>query len=200
MKQDTSYHTSPSIPQWGPPVEQANNVQSSTEDRQALLQAKKREALLASVAEQQDATGRYKRRDSDANFIYNENEEETLVYMHKIMREDTLAGVMLRYGCQQDAFRKINRLWPNDNIQTRSHVFLPVEACSVKGKKIDDINVDLLNSVQENAKRNAAPYPKKPMTGQDSAADSDVVPSPVQSEISLNISNADDVSLKHELG
>lgn len=142
MKQDKAYSSSPSTPHWGPKIAGLSGVApGSLEDRQALLQAKKREALLLGSAEEtRDSSGRYKRRDSDADLHANstsEHDVDALVYVHKIQREDTLAGVMLKYGCQPDVFRKVNRFWPNDNIQVRNHVFMPVEACTVRGKRVD---------------------------------------------------------------
>ena len=110
------------------------------EERQAMVQAKKREALLlASAHIQTDKTGRFKRRDSDTNIcVPSEHDEDALVYVHKVQPADTLAGVMIKYNCQQAVFRKVNRFWPNDNIHIRTHVFLPVEACGVRGKKVED--------------------------------------------------------------
>jgi hypothetical protein len=120
------------------------------EERQAMVQAKKREALLlASAHIQTDKTGRFKRRDSDVNIcVPSEHDEDALVYVHKVLPADTLAGVMIKYNCQQAVFRKVNRFWPNDNIQIRTHVFLPVEACGVRGRKLEDAqeSVDLLGS------------------------------------------------------
>jgi hypothetical protein len=130
---------------------------SAVEERQAMIQAKRREALLlADAHERPDLNGRYKRRDSDADLssVISPTglDEDALVYVHKIQHHDTLAGVMIKYSCQPEVFRKVNRLWPNDNIQFRKHVFLPVDACTVRGTKIENIgaNLDLLGSELEN--------------------------------------------------
>jgi hypothetical protein len=164
MKQDKTYSPSTATRSWGPKIENPLEVATGlSEDRQALLQAKKREALLLGGAEQtKDASGRYKRRDSDSNIHAGQTPDadpNALVYVHKIQREDTLAGVMLKYGCQQDVFRKVNRFWPNDNIQVRNHVFLPVEACSVRGKKVSGPHSgpDLLGAAIEDLAKTTAP-------------------------------------------
>jgi hypothetical protein len=140
-----------SVPEWGPSIDPAPQLAAGThEERQAMVQAKKREALLlASAHTQTDKAGRFKRRDSDTNIcVPPEHDEDALVYVHKVLPADTLAGVMIKYNCQPAVFRKVNRFWPNDNIHIRTHVFLPVEACGVRGKKVEDVqeNFDLLES------------------------------------------------------
>jgi hypothetical protein len=140
-----------SVSEWGPKIEATPRLAAGTqEERQAMVQAKKREALLlASAPVQADKTGRFKRRDSDADISAPAaHDEDALVYVHKVGPADTLAGVMIKYNCQQAVFRKVNRFWPNDNIHIRTHVFLPLEACSVRGKKLDDAQeiFDLLES------------------------------------------------------
>lgn len=163
MKQDRTHIGSPTTSKWGPKGSGAGqDVANSLEDRQALLQAKRRQALLlGSVEPIRDSSGRVKRRDSDdGNRIESSPvEEDALVYVHKIRREDTLAGVMLKYGCQPDVFRKVNRFWPNDNIQVRNHVFLPVEACTIRGKKVDGphAGLDLLGPAIEDLAKTTKP-------------------------------------------
>ena len=106
------------------------------------MQARKRETLLAANGYfMPDVSGRYKKRDSDETDHTSPPPEEqddknALVYVHKVKPEDTLAGVMIKYSCQPNVFRKANRLWPNDSIQVRKTVVLPVDACGVKGRKI----------------------------------------------------------------
>lgn len=159
QKTNSNFTTRTVVPAWGRSVESTQQMTvSAVEERQAMVQAKKREALLlADVHERPDMTGRYKRRDSGADFsgIVSslDSDQDALVYVHRIQPHDTLAGVMIKYSCQPEVFRKINRLWPNDNIQTRKQVFLPVDACNVRGKRIDNVgaNLDLLSSQFENA-------------------------------------------------
>lgn len=152
MKQDRSYGTRQSALQWGPRSAPATSTPGSIEERKARLETKKREALLlASAAEAQDSSGRFKRRDSDADLSTSnpaESDQDALVYMHKIQKGDTLPGVIIKYNCQAEAFRKLNRFWPNDNIQTRTHVLIPVDACSARGRKVDSpyLSQDLFDS------------------------------------------------------
>ncbi len=194
MKQDKSYASSPTSSQWGPSTANMSSaVQHPLEDRQSLLQAKKREALLvASTAENQDLNGRHKRRDSDAYTRDEETEGDTLVYIHKIKREDTLAGVMLKYGCGSDAFRKVNRFWPNDNIQTRKQVFLPVASCAVRGKKVDQ--PDLLGTALEELKLDNK-LAHRSLSGSQTG---DGTSSPTHSDLSRIVSNAADHGLRHD--
>ncbi|KAK5324019.1 hypothetical protein LTR93_004806 [Exophiala xenobiotica] len=143
MKQDKSYGTKVSTQKWGPSSHDApaSAVQEAIEERKAMVQAKKREALLLpNASENRDSLGRYKRRDSDAGASGStptDSAEDALVYLHEVQQGDTLAGVIIKYNCQADPFRKINRFWPNDNIQTRTHVLVPLEGCAARGKKVD---------------------------------------------------------------
>lgn len=152
MKQDRSYGPKQPALKWGPANEPGTAVPGSIEERKAKLEAKKREALLiASAAEAQDSSGRFKRRDSDADLTTSkstDSDQDALVYMHKVQKDDTLPGVIIKYNCQAEAFRKLNRFWPNDNIQTRTHVLVPVDACSARGRKVDSpyLSQDLFDS------------------------------------------------------
>ncbi|MCJ1466721.1 hypothetical protein MMC07_005341 [Pseudocyphellaria aurata] len=131
--------------QWGPPASGESKVGlGSREDRRAQVQAKKREALLAANGYlAPDASGRYKRRDSEESGATSAppgdaDDRDALVYIHEVKPSDTHAGVMIKYNCQPNAFRKANRLWPNDSIQVRKTLVLPVDACGVKGRKLAD--------------------------------------------------------------
>ena len=143
-----------SVQRWGPGAESTSQpAAGSGEERQALVQAKKRDVLLlANAHEGRDSIGKYKRRDSNTNLSSSvpqgDHEEDALVYMHRVKAEDTMAGVMIKYSCSPAAFRKVNRFWPNDNIQIRTHVLLPVDACGIRGKKVEN-NLDLLASEHE---------------------------------------------------
>ncbi|KAI9821172.1 MAG: hypothetical protein M1827_003906 [Pycnora praestabilis] len=131
--------------QWGPAGAAERKVGGgSRESREALVQAKQREHLLAANGHSlTDSKGKFKRRVSDdaisASAPPAEHEEkDALVYLHHVKPEDTLAGVMIKFSCEPAVFRKANRLWPNDSIQVRKTVILPVEACAVKGKSIPE--------------------------------------------------------------
>lgn len=143
MTQDRNYGLKQSQAEWGP-KSQTTPKPTSAEEHQALLQAKRREAILLQSAQAnagKDTLGRYKRKDSDASIgrppIDSANDSDILVYRHKVQPNDTMAGVVIKYSCQPEAFRKANRFWPNDNIQRRDHVVLPVDACSIRGRKTE---------------------------------------------------------------
>ena len=132
-------------PQWGPVAPADKDLGLGTrERRRAELEAKKRERLLiANGHTLPDGVGRYKRRASDererASVFPTETEDrDALVYLHHVKPGDTLAGVIIRYNCQPNVFRKANRMWPNDSIQVRKTVVLPIDACGLKGRKIPD--------------------------------------------------------------
>jgi hypothetical protein len=153
MKQDKNYTTKVTAPSWGPSVGTSlDATRDALEQRQAMVQAKKREALLlASDTENRDSLGRFKRRDSDAETAIGTQPDEheyALVYLHKVERSDTLAGVMIKYNCPPEQFRKVNRFWPNDNIQTRTRVLVPLEGSTVRGRKVDSpyLSRDLFDS------------------------------------------------------
>ncbi|KAI9732568.1 MAG: hypothetical protein M1834_003904 [Cirrosporium novae-zelandiae] len=130
---------------WGPAGLGDNQIGvGSKEETQALILARKREALLNSEDyTYPDSRGNYKRRMSDdiqAGPIPPSVDEDgdALIYVHKVKPEDTMAGILLKYACQPEAFRKANRMWPNDSIQTRRTVVLPVDACAVKGTPVPE--------------------------------------------------------------
>lgn len=139
---------------WGPSGPSTPEIGSGTkEERQALVQAKKREALL--LADSDPITSRnflHKRRDSGGYFdqpLDPEHDEDALAYIHHVQATDSITGVTIKYGCQAAVFRKANGFWPNDNIQSRKTVLLPVEACTVKGRRIHEEQPDLLGSDNE---------------------------------------------------
>ncbi|QKX54850.1 uncharacterized protein TRUGW13939_01939 [Talaromyces rugulosus] len=136
---------------WGPSTPSTSQIGAGTrEERQALVQAKKREILLLANGDSvSDLKGRYKRKDSmdrtETHTTEEEQNEEALVYVHHVQPSDTMTGLSIKYGCQLAIFRKANGFWPSDSIQTRKTVLLPAEACSVKGRRIaKPDNLDLL--------------------------------------------------------
>ncbi|RVX74714.1 hypothetical protein B0A52_01841 [Exophiala mesophila] len=142
MRQDRLYSSTnkPAL-EWGPNFSASAPTHDLIEERKSKLESKKREALLlAAAADTQDSIGRYKRRDSNGDTSLStspDSSQDTLVYMHKVTKDDTMAGVVIKYNCQGESFRKVNRFWPNDNIQTRTHVLVPLDACSARGRKVD---------------------------------------------------------------
>lgn len=105
-----------------------------------MVRAMKRKDLLnATQGLVPDAVGRIKRRNSDerlsASAPPGDNEDrDALVYIHTVRPQDTLAGISIKYNCEQAILRKSNRMWPNDSVQTKKTVVLPVDACGVKGR------------------------------------------------------------------
>lgn len=87
-----------------------------------------------------DVSGRFKKRRSDEDLrgsaAQSEDTDEHLVYIHHVQPSDTYAGVVLRYRCREDAFRRANGLWSRDNtyIQARKWLALPVDACEIRGR------------------------------------------------------------------
>ncbi|KAL8828059.1 MAG: hypothetical protein Q9191_002814 [Dirinaria sp. TL-2023a] len=134
--------------QWGPAGTGERTIGAGTkEDRILQVQAKRRQALLQANGHLNfDGAGRFKRRDSDDMNATSappgqSEDRDTLVYVHKVKPEDTLAGILIKYNCPAPIFNKANRLWPNDKIQIRKVVFLPIDACGVKGHRLSDDEV-----------------------------------------------------------
>lgn len=134
----------PGLPSaWGPSTSNTKKSQpSSREERQALVQAKKREMLLQADGETfADSRGKHKRKDSgdgrNPNFSASDRGEgNALVYIHHVQPNDSLTGVSIRYGCPLAVLRKANGFWPSDTIQSRKSVVLPTDSCSLKGRRI----------------------------------------------------------------
>ncbi|KAJ6258437.1 hypothetical protein Dda_6477 [Drechslerella dactyloides] len=113
--------------EWGPSGAQANPEEPRKQNLRAALLTNN----VLSAAEQQ------KRRSSlssDTGAATHETErDDVLVYVHNVQPTDTLARVLLIYDIEPEALRKANRLWPNDNIQMRSQLYLPIHNCAAKG-------------------------------------------------------------------
>ncbi|KAJ5225448.1 hypothetical protein N7468_006673 [Penicillium chermesinum] len=164
-----------STPTWGPSGPASPEIGTGTkEERQALVQAKKREALL--LADSDLISGRnirHKRRDSEDYFDQApdpEQDEDALAYVHQVQPSDSITGVTIKYGCQVAVFRKANGFWPSDSIQSRKTVLLPVDACSVKGRPIRTTEpLDLLGPDTEDASGSSiTPDVEAPSTEQSS--------------------------------
>lgn len=158
-------------------------------ERDAMLRARKRAGILESAGEFSgalDDNGNYKRKTSleeRREEDRHDEDEGALVYIHHVQPNDTLAGVVLKYNCQPAVFRKANRLWPNDSIQVRKVVVLPVDACSVKGRPCEPPSaegVDLLAptpSMEEPPSNTdtTSPFPNSPFQG-DAVSENDDEP------------------------
>ncbi|KAF2705620.1 carbohydrate-binding module family 50 protein [Pleomassaria siparia CBS 279.74] len=129
--------------QWGVSSSSSSQVGAGTqEERESLVRAMKRKDLLtANEHIISDSVGRFKRRNSDdrtsASAPPGENEDrDALVYIHHVRPQDTLAGITIKFNCQPAVLRKANRMWPNDSVQTKTTIVLPVDACGVKGRPV----------------------------------------------------------------
>lgn len=130
---------------WGPapPTEQPGIgviAGGTLAAREAALKAAKTASVLEShdgVNGGLDVTGRHKRRNSDDVKPLATETEEVLVYVHWVQSSDTYQGLILRYKCREDAFRRANGLWSRDTIQTRKWLTIPVDACELRGRPCD---------------------------------------------------------------
>ncbi|KAF2217698.1 carbohydrate-binding module family 50 protein [Cercospora zeae-maydis SCOH1-5] len=153
--------TSTSAPpaEWGPSA--GSRARSggigggTTEEQTAALRAQKRKAMLTGQeSSYADTLGKFKRRLSDDRTTTSAppgdaDERDALAYVHQVTKNDTLPGITIRYNISANMLRKANRMWPNDSVQMRKTLFLPVDACGVKGKPATAAQVDLLGSESE---------------------------------------------------
>ena len=195
-------------PQWGP----SGNVEKqlghgSREDRLAQVQAKKRQTLLtANGYMAPDFSGRYKRRNSEDRMASSEppmehEDRDALVYLHNVRPNDTLAGITIKYKCELNIFRKANRLWPNDSIQIRKTVVLPVDACSIRGRKVPEPQAQPSPSKNRYSEDDMLTPTNVHHPWGDSAASSETIEVPLSSiSVSppISISNPDNTSWKHD--
>lgn len=139
-KNSARFSVRAAVDEWGPSGSAERQIaQGSQEERLAKLQAKKREVLLqANGHAEPDRMGQYKRRTSIEEPAISPRDHlmEMPVYLHHVQKSDTLAGLSIRYNCAQSTIRRANRLYPNDTIQIRRKAYLPVDECSVRGKKV----------------------------------------------------------------
>ncbi|OAQ71187.1 LysM domain-containing protein [Pochonia chlamydosporia 170] len=130
---------------WGPspppPIRAFDDVGvGSLAQRRDALRAAKTASVLEShegVNGGLDITGRHKRRTSDEMAHIDGEPEEHLAYLHNVDPTDTYAGIILRYKCREDVFRKSNGLWSRDSVQTRKWLIIPVDVCEIKGCPCD---------------------------------------------------------------
>lgn len=148
---------------WGPQAPtSAPSVGSigmgSREEVEDAVRAQKRKDMLTRGESYADSLGRIKRRTSneDRGGIAcsappgDHERRDALVYLHHVRKEDTLAGITIRYNCSAMALRKANRMWPNDTVQSRPVLILPVDACGVKGKPVSELEaMDLLGDEKD---------------------------------------------------
>ncbi|KAA6415088.1 MAG: carbohydrate-binding module family 50 [Lasallia pustulata] len=193
--------------QWGPAGSTERYVgHGSREDRLAQVQAIRRERLLAANGHAlPDSSGRLKRRGSDVRPSMSappaeREDRDALVYIHHVKPSDTLAGVMIKYNCQAPVFRKANRLWPNDSIQVKKTVILPVEACGVKGRKIAE-PAESIDMLGDGAVGESTPTSSHATPWGDPAQDSSAKETPLSSiptSPSIAASNGEEAPWKHD--
>ncbi|KAK5119637.1 hypothetical protein LTR85_007466 [Meristemomyces frigidus] len=143
---------------WGPSAPTSHPTKGSIgagtrEEQTAAFRAQKRKDMLTrQESSYADTLGKFKRRLSDdhasASAPPGEHEDrDALVYVHHVKKDDTLAGITIKYNCSANVLRKANRMWPNDTVQTRQAIVLPVDACGVKGKPVPGPQaIDLLST------------------------------------------------------
>ncbi|QGI85273.1 hypothetical protein CEK25_012002 [Fusarium fujikuroi] len=170
---------------WGPAPPQEPNLNDvgagSLAERETALKAARRAMVLEShdgVNGGLDVSGNHKRRNSDESTPEQSQAQEYLVYIHKVESSDTYAGIILKYQCREDAFRKANGLWTRDSIQVRKWLTIPVDACDVRGRPCDPPSwhnahsVDLLAptpAVEENSSALHDDFFSRPINGTPSA-------------------------------
>ncbi|KFY78650.1 hypothetical protein V499_02236 [Pseudogymnoascus sp. VKM F-103] len=144
-KRQNSFTPSPAFSEWGPPGK-PNKGKGRDIAAESLAARNSAVNVLKTASAMQDhegtnsglQIGRHKRRTSDdLTGPAVDDDTDALVYVHHVKQTDTLPGVILKYNCDPAVFRKANRLWPNDVIQFRKTVLVPVDACAVRGVPCD---------------------------------------------------------------
>ncbi|THY10496.1 hypothetical protein D6D02_06378 [Aureobasidium pullulans] len=148
-------NTSAPPKQWGVPTTTSSPAigVGSREERESLVRAEKRRQLMNATPEH-NTIGHYKRRSSEDGPSAsappeNGHDRDALVYVHHVKPDDTLAGITIKYNIHPSALRRANRMWPNDRIQARKTILLPVDQCAVKGTRLNG-SEDLYQLTQEN--------------------------------------------------
>ncbi|KAG5755998.1 hypothetical protein H9Q69_000123 [Fusarium xylarioides] len=170
---------------WGPAPPQEPNLNDvgagSLAEWETALKAARRAMVLEShdgVNGGLDVSGNHKRRNSDESTPEQTQAQEYLVYIHKVEPSDTYAGIILKYQCREDAFRKANGLWTRDSIQVRKWLTIPVDVCDVRGRPCDPPSwhnahsVDLLAptpAAEENSSVVHDDFFSRPINGRPSA-------------------------------
>ena len=189
--------------QWGPSTGAERQLgKGSREERLAKVQAKKRETLSqANRGAPLNAPATFKRRISDAKSPKLgdvEDDGDALVYLHHVKTGDTLAGVMIKYNCQPAVFRKANRLWPNDSIQYRKTVVLPVDACGVKGRKIESVP-SLQHFVDGPSETSKIPINEQIPWSESARSDPKATPLPsIPTSPSISVTGPEEPAWKHD--
>ncbi|KAF2734597.1 hypothetical protein EJ04DRAFT_512441 [Polyplosphaeria fusca] len=178
--------SSSSVPKkWGPSSSSAQIGTGPQEERENLVRAmKRRDMLTAGEHLVADSVGRIKRRTSDERLSASappseSDDRDALVYIHHVRPQDTLAGITIKFNCQAAILRKANRMWPNDTVQTKDTIVLPVDACGVKGKPVpgpEEQHEDLLLGDWGNSATTTTgkPNPQPPPNGWDGSTEGQI--------------------------
>lgn len=188
--------------EWGPQLQHNDIGAGTSEGRAELIRDAKRKALLSGDGDVNPTT-RHKRRTSDditaAFTSHEESDSDSLVYVHHVKAGDTLPGISIKYNCQATVLRQANRIWPNDPIQSRKLIYIPVDASAVKGKQVPGPNCqiveeDLLGDYTEDLMQHESPQlSRSPKFGASAFEDSAPVPLSPSSA-----SNNTEMEYKHE--
>lgn len=128
---------------WGPepPSSRRPRLQDvgagSMAEREASLRAMRTASVLESHPGVNGGLDFKKRNSDDVPRDSPQQQQEVaehLVYIHHVQPSDTYAGIVLKYRCREDVFRKANGLWSRDGIQIRKWLVIPIDACEVKGR------------------------------------------------------------------
>lgn len=147
---NTAKSWGPAPPTHGPKLDDV--AAGSLAERQSALKAARTASVLQShdgVNGGLDVSGKHKRRDSNevAPASQAQAHEEYLVYVHHVQPNDTYAGLILRYKCHEDAFRRANGLWSRDSVQTKKWLTIPVDACEIRGRPCEAPSGDSTSAV-----------------------------------------------------
>ncbi|KAL0944202.1 LysM domain-containing protein [Colletotrichum truncatum] len=174
LKRDYSTPPRKTPKAWGPEPPSSSRpghqdiATGSLAERDTALKAARTASVLEShegVNGGLDVAGRYKRRNSDEvarDAVQDDVVQDQLVYIHHVQPTDTYAGIVLKYRCREDAFRKANGLWSRD-IQVRKWLAIPVDACEIKGRPCeppshDHQGVDFLAPTPETRSAHCAEF------------------------------------------
>jgi hypothetical protein len=153
-----TYSTTTMKSDWGPKLQHNDIGAGSRDGRAQMLRDAKRKALLSGRDDMLNPATLHKRRTSDdisQTIVPQEDPDtESLVYIHHVRPGDTLPGLTIKYNCQAAVLRKANRIWPNDPIQSRKIIYIPVDASGIKGRPVpgpdfETIEEDLLGDETE---------------------------------------------------
>lgn len=136
----SEYTSQPSA--WGPaPSPRTPMMRAIAMGSPAQREAAVRAAKTARVLESHEGVNGglkfasyHKRRNSEEIKTGESPPEDHLVYIHKVQPSDTYAGIILRYRCREDVFRRFNGLWSRDSVQMRKWLIIPVDACELRGR------------------------------------------------------------------